>query len=30
MLHGSGSMPTMEIGAIVKALRQHFGLHCHS
>ncbi len=26
-LHDSGNIPTMEIGAVVKALRQHFGLH---
>ena len=30
ILHDSGNVPTMDIGAIVKALRQHFGLHCHS
>ena len=30
VLHDSGNIPTMDIGAIVKALRQHFGLRCHS
>jgi len=30
MQHDSGVIPVMEIGTILKALRQHFELHCPS